>query len=135
MAASLVQVLTFHVQPSACFAPVVVEGAVFVTLGTLTGGVCIIVLLARRITIPLKWLSTAATKLAVGESVPIVAIHTHDEIGALTQVFNTMASTLQSREHELRELAHTLEDRVDVRTLGKARRSQRQTTGDRPAQV
>jgi signal transduction histidine kinase len=90
--------------------------AVFVTLGTLTGGVCIIVLLARRITIPLKWLSTAATKLAVGETVPIVAIHTHDEIGALTQVFNTMASTLQSREHELRELAHTLEDRVDVRT-------------------
>ncbi|HET7057741.1 MAG TPA: ATP-binding protein, partial [Nitrospiraceae bacterium] len=70
----------------------------------------------RRITIPLQGLSAAATKLAVGETVPIVAIHTHDEIGALTQVFNTMASTLQSREHELRELAHTLEDRVDVRT-------------------
>jgi signal transduction histidine kinase len=90
--------------------------AVLVTLSTLTGGVCIIVLLARRITIPLQGLSAAATKLAVGETVPIVAIHTHDEIGALTQVFNTMASTLQSREHELRELAHTLEDRVDVRT-------------------
>ncbi len=90
--------------------------AVLVTLSTLTGGICIIVLLARRITIPLQGLSAAATKLAVGETVPIVAIHTHDEIGALTQVFNTMASTLQSREHELRELAHTLEDRVDVRT-------------------
>ena len=90
--------------------------AVLVTLSTLTGGICIIVLLARRITIPLQGLTTAATKLAVGETVPIVAIHTRDEIGALTQVFNTMASTLQSREHELRELAHTLEDRVDVRT-------------------
>ncbi|MBI5672766.1 MAG: HAMP domain-containing histidine kinase [Nitrospirae bacterium] len=90
--------------------------AVLITLSTLTGGVCVIVLLARRITIPLQGLTTAATKLAVGEAVPIVAIRTHDEIGALTQVFNTMASTLQSREHELRELAHTLEDRVAART-------------------
>lgn len=90
--------------------------AVLITLSTLTGGVCVIVLLARRITIPLQGLTTAATKLAVGETVPIVAIRTHDEIGTLTQVFNTMASTLQSREHELRELAHTLEDRVDART-------------------
>lgn len=90
--------------------------ATLITLSTLTGGVCIIVLLARRITIPLQGLTTAATKLAVGETVPTVAIRTHDEIGSLTQVFNTMASTLQSREHELRELAHTLEDRVDART-------------------
>ena len=90
--------------------------AVLITLSTLTGGICIIVLLARRITIPLQGLTTAATKLAVGETAPIVAVHTSDEIGALTQVFNTMASTLQSREHELRELAHTLEDRVDART-------------------
>ncbi|MBS0181006.1 MAG: HAMP domain-containing histidine kinase [Nitrospira sp.] len=90
--------------------------AVLITLSTLMGGVCVIVLLARRITIPLQGLTTAATKLADGETVPIVAIRTHDEIGTLTQVFNTMALTLQSREHELRELAHTLEDRVDART-------------------
>ena len=90
--------------------------AVLITLSTLTGGVCVIVLLTRRITIPLQGLTTAATKLAVGETVPTVAIRTRDEIGTLTQVFNTMASTLQSREHELRELAHTLEDRVDART-------------------
>ncbi|MGE3977589.1 MAG: ATP-binding protein [Nitrospira sp.] len=90
--------------------------AVLITLSTLMGGVCVIVLLARRITIPLQGLTTAATKLADGETVPIVAIRTHDEIGTLTQVFNTMALTLQSREHELRELAHTLEDRVGART-------------------
>jgi signal transduction histidine kinase len=80
------------------------------------GGVCIVVLLARRITIPLKGLTTAATKLADGETVPTVAMRTNDEVGTLTQVFNTMASRLQTREHELRELAHTLEDRVDART-------------------
>lgn len=90
--------------------------AVIITLSTLMGGVCIVVLLARRITIPLQELTTAATKLADGETVPTVAMCTHDEIGTLTQVFNTMASRLQSREHELRELAHTLEDRVDART-------------------
>lgn len=90
--------------------------AVLITLSTLMGGVCIIVLLARRTTIPLQGLTTATTRLADGETVPIVAIRTHDEIGTLTQVFNTMALTLQSREHELRELAHTLEDRVDART-------------------
>jgi signal transduction histidine kinase len=90
--------------------------AVLITLSTLTGGVCIVVLLARRITIPLQGLTAAATKLAEGETVPTVAMYTNDEIGGLTQVFNTMASRLQSREHELRELAHTLEDRVDART-------------------
>lgn len=90
--------------------------AALITLSTLMGGICIIVLLARRITIPLQGLTTAAIKLADGEAVPTIAIRTNDEIGTLTQVFNTMASTLQSREHELRELAHTLEDRVDVRT-------------------
>lgn len=90
--------------------------ALFITLNTLMGGICIIVLLARRITIPLQGLTTAATKLTDGGTVPTVAMRTNDEVGTLTQVFNTMASTLQSREHELRELAHTLEDRVDART-------------------
>lgn len=87
-----------------------------VTLSTLIGGLCIATLLARRMTIPLQGLTTAATKLADGEAVPTVAIHTHDEIGTLTQVFNSMASKLLSREHELRELAHALEDRVEART-------------------
>ncbi len=90
--------------------------AVLITSSTLAGGLCIVVLLARRMTIPLQGLTTAATKLADGETVPTVAIRTHDEIGTLTQVFNTMALTLQSREHELRELAHTLEERVEART-------------------
>jgi signal transduction histidine kinase len=90
--------------------------ALLVTLTTLIGGLCIAIFLARRITIPLQRLATAATKLADGETVPTVAIRTHDEIGILTQVFNSMASRLQSREHELRELAHTLEDRVEART-------------------
>lgn len=90
--------------------------AIFITVSTLIGGVFIVILLARRITVPLQELTAAATKLAGGETASPVAIHTRDEIGTLTQVFNSMASTLQTREHELRELAQTLEDRVNART-------------------
>lgn len=90
--------------------------AILITLGTLAGGLCIVVLLARRITIPLQGLTAAATKLAAGEAAPAVAMRTRDEIGTLTHMFNVMSAALQSREHELRELAHTLEDRVGART-------------------
>lgn len=90
--------------------------AVLITLGTVAGGLCIVVWLARRITVPLHDLTLASTQLAAGKTVPIMAITTRDEIGTLTSVFNSMALTLQTREHELRELAQTLEDRVNVRT-------------------
>ncbi|MDH5348564.1 MAG: HAMP domain-containing histidine kinase [Nitrospira sp.] len=90
--------------------------AVLITLNTLAGGLCIAVLLARRITIPLQSLTLAATKLAGGETVPALDIQTRDEIGTLTGVFNNMATRLHARERELRELAHTLEDRVKART-------------------
>lgn len=91
--------------------------AVLIRLSTLAGVLGIIALLARRITVPLRGLTTAATKLAEGKPVPTMDIRTNDEIGTLIQVFNTMAATLQSREHELRELTHTLEDRVEARTM------------------
>lgn len=90
--------------------------AVLITLSTLVGGLCVVVLLARRITIPLQGLTAAATKLAAGEAAPVVTMRTHDEVGTLTHAFNSMATTLHSREQELRELAHTLEDRVAART-------------------
>ena len=90
--------------------------AILITLGTLAGGLCVVVLLARRITIPLQGLTAAATKLAAGEAAPAVTLRTRDEIGTLTHVFNVMSAALQSREHELREFAHTLEDRVVSRT-------------------
>ena len=89
---------------------------VIITLSTLAGGLGMAVLLARRITMPLQGLTVAATKLAGGETVPVLDIRTHDEIGTLTGVFNNMAKTLHSREQELRELAHGLEDRVTART-------------------
>mgnify|MGYP001477074614 CR=1 FL=1 len=90
--------------------------AVFITLSTLIGGLAMAVLLARRITVPLRGLTVAATQLADGDTVPNLVIRTRDEIGTLTGVFNHMAKILHSRERELRELAHSLEDRVKART-------------------
>ena len=90
--------------------------AVFITLSTLAGGLCVAIGLARRITIPLQHLTAAATKLGIGETVPTLRVDTRDEIGTLTGVFNNMTRRLQSREHEFRELTHTLEERVEART-------------------
>jgi signal transduction histidine kinase len=90
--------------------------AIFITLSTLAGGLCMAIWLARRITVPLRHLTAAATKLAEGDTVPSLVVRTRDEIGTLTGVFNHMAKILHAREQELRELAHNLEDRVTART-------------------
>ena len=87
-----------------------------ITFGIMAAGLLIVLLLARRMTTPLRELTQAATQLAAGKTVPPVVGRTGDEIGTLTGVFNAMAMTLQAREHELRELTHTLEDRIETRT-------------------
>ncbi|MGZ9190179.1 MAG: HAMP domain-containing sensor histidine kinase, partial [Nitrospira sp.] len=90
--------------------------AAAITISIMATGLLIALLLARRMTTPLRELTQAATQLAAGESVPPVVGRTGDEIGILTGVFNAMAVTLQAREHDLRELTHTLEDRIETRT-------------------
>lgn len=90
--------------------------ATAITISIMAAGLLIALLLARRMTTPLRELTQAATRLAAGETVPPVVRRTGDEIGTLTGVFNAMALTLQAREHELRELTHTLEGRIEART-------------------
>ncbi len=90
--------------------------ATAITISIIAMGLLVAVLLARRMTTPLRELTQAATQLAAGETVPPVAGRTGDEIGTLTGVFNAMAMTLQAREHELRELTRTLEGRIEART-------------------
>ncbi len=86
------------------------------TISIVATGLLLTLLFARRMTTPLRELTQAATLLAAGETVLPVEGHRNDEIGTLTVVFNAMARTLQSREHELRELTHTLEGRIEART-------------------
>lgn len=90
--------------------------ATIMTISIMVASLVIALLLARRMTTPLRELTRAATKLAAGDVVTGLDVRTTDEIGMLTRVFNVMTATLQSREHELRELTQTLEHRVEVRT-------------------
>lgn len=90
--------------------------ATAITISIMAAGLLIAIMLAQRMTTPLRELTHAATRLAAGETVPPVAGYTGDEIGTLTGVFNAMAMTLQAREHELRELTYTLEGRIEART-------------------
>lgn len=96
--------------------------AAAITLSVLASSVLIALLFAQRMTTPLQDLSRAAKRLTSGDAVSQIDVRANDEIGGLTRLFNIMATTLQSREYELRELAHNLEDRVEARTqeLGAA---------------
>ncbi len=96
--------------------------AAVITLSVLASSVLMALLFAQRMTTPLQDLSRAAKRLTSGDAVSQIDVRANDEIGGLTRLFNIMAATLQSREQELRELAHNLEDRVEARTqeLGAA---------------
>ncbi len=94
----------------------VIRQIVLVTFTLLSAALMGTVWLAHRMTTPLQTLTTAAHRIAGGESFRPLPASGHDEISTLTHVFNQMVDTLQTRERELRELTHTLEERVRVRT-------------------
>jgi HAMP domain-containing protein len=59
---------------------------------------------------PLRQLSTDASALATGDLSHRTTVCTNDEVGALARMFNTMATSLEGRHHELivaREAAAT----------------------------
>jgi len=64
--------------------------------------VCIQVI-SRRITMPLRQMSTAATRLAEGDDVPDIPITTEDEVGDLSRAFNYMRSRLAANERMRRD--------------------------------
>jgi signal transduction histidine kinase len=82
-------------------------------------------LLARQLTAPLRALTDAARRLALGkgqpdgpDSVPQVQVRSQDEIGELGQAFNQMASSL-ARQETLRrnlmaDIAHELRTPLSV---------------------
>lgn len=89
-------------------------------------GVCLAagVLTAQWITRPISRLKKAATAIASGEFDQTVVNHRQDELGVLTEAFNSMAnqlrqafSTLQSTNTELERNNALLEQRVEERTI------------------
>ena len=73
----------------------------------ITTGAAIIV--TRSIATPLKYLTSATTRMAAGDLQEVALIKRHDEIGTLANAFNVMAV-------KLRELINSLEERVAART-------------------
>ena len=61
---------------------------------------------ARRITTPLRVLSTSARRLEHGDYGARVHVASQDEIGELAQSFETMRQAIQAREGEIRRLAY-----------------------------
>ncbi len=95
-------------------------------LSLLALGICLLagVLTAQWITRPILHLKDAATALANGEFDQSIVNHRQDELGVLTQAFNSMAaqlrqafSTLQKANEQLERNNILLEQRVEERTI------------------
>jgi diguanylate cyclase (GGDEF)-like protein len=64
------------------------------------------VLTARRITTPLRALSSSVKRLERGDYAAAVQTNFHGEFGELAQSFETMRQAIQAREGEIRRLAY-----------------------------
>jgi two-component system OmpR family sensor kinase/two-component system sensor histidine kinase BaeS len=71
-----------------------------------------------QITAPLRQLNNAATGIANGDLSQRVTIHSHDELGELSQTFNQMAESLDrnetQRQHLMADIAHELRTPITV---------------------
>ncbi len=77
-------------------------------------------LLARRLTRPIKQLTSAADQIARGEGGVLPATDREDELGVLATSFQTMLNHQNSSKLELEELTHELEEQVEKRTKALA---------------
>jgi signal transduction histidine kinase len=73
-------------------------------------------LVAQGIAVPLRNLIRSAQTIAQGKLHQRVLIRSSDEVGILGSTFNDMARSLESREKELQDLNHNLEEMVRRRT-------------------
>jgi signal transduction histidine kinase len=88
------------------------RGLIFAGLAASLVAALLSFLVARRITAPVRVLTTAAEKMAQGDLKQRVILTSSDEIGELGNAFNTMASSLartdQLRRNLVADVAHEL---------------------------
>ena len=75
------------------------------------------VLIAKRITQPLRVLSKATQRISEGQFDQLIPVVRNDELGLFADNFNIMTSKLKLTLHDLEELNLTLEKQVEQRTL------------------
>lgn len=73
-------------------------------------------LVRRLINVPLKDLGAGAKRVASGDLEHVIPVRSDDELGQLAGSFNAMTTALKKSEQQLREWAHTLEEKVEART-------------------
>ena len=73
-------------------------------------------LVHRLIYVPLRDLESGAKRIAAGNLDQTIPVRSDDELGQLASSFNTMTGALKESGRELRELNHTLEEKVAERT-------------------
>lgn len=86
--------------------------ALFVAMAALAV-VVIAMMIARRITKPIRELSNASLKYMNGEKGTRVNLSSHDEIGEFGEVFNRMIEKQESDEEKLSYLAHKAQKTLD----------------------
>jgi len=74
------------------------------------------IMMARRISRPIRAMAVAAQRVAQGDYTQKVEANTHDEIEYLAESFNRMTRELTRATQELREWAENLETKVEQRT-------------------
>ncbi len=85
--------------------------------------------------LPLRDLEGGAERLSAGNLDQLIPVRSRDEFGKLARSFNSMTNALRNSRAELRDLARTLEQKVETRTQ-ELRRAQAQTMrGEKLASV
>lgn len=89
----------------------------------------------RMVYLPLRDLESGAQRLAAGNLDQPIPVRGADEFGKLASLFNGMTAALRNSREQLRDWAHTLEQKVDERTR-ELRRAQAETArGEKLASV
>ena len=106
------------------------ETVAIISIIGLLGATALGYALARTITGPMRELQAGVARFGRGEMDVRLVEHDHHEIGLLAREFNQMAASISSKDAQLREHAHELEDRVADRTreLRTAKESAEQAT-------
>lgn len=89
----------------------------------------------RLVYVPLRDLESGAQRLSAGNLDQPIPVRSNDEFGKLAASFNDMTDALRNSRAELRDWAHTLEQKVEKRTQ-ELRRAQAETVrGEKLASV
>lgn len=107
--------------------------------GVLVGGALVGMALAGwlsgRLARPIRELADGARRIATGERHAAIPVSGHDEIAALAEEFNTMATRLGDREDEVNALNRTLEEKVARRTAELEEQGRQLARAERLAEV